>query len=77
MSSFGESSGALCKSDCINSYSDDVCQAERDQNLAQVHRGGRTASTEQQSSLRGNPVSGSGETTAPIPSNQRSLRNGR
>ncbi|VEL34791.1 unnamed protein product [Protopolystoma xenopodis] len=64
----------------IDTCSDDVCHST-DESLAQVDRGRRMVSrrllrTIQQSSLRDNPPSVSGETTSRIPSHQLSLRNG-
>ncbi|VEL39131.1 unnamed protein product [Protopolystoma xenopodis] len=65
----------------MKSCSDDVCHDGTDEHSAHFHRGRRTVSrgllrTNQQSSLRDNPPSVSGETTSPIPPNQLSLRKG-
>ncbi|VEL40764.1 unnamed protein product [Protopolystoma xenopodis] len=59
------------------SFSDDVCHCT-DESFAQFHRRCRTVSrrllrTIQQSSLRDNPPSVSGQITSQIPSNQLSL----
>ncbi|VEL11572.1 unnamed protein product [Protopolystoma xenopodis] len=65
----------------MQSCSDHVCHGGTDESLAQLHHGRKTVGREllrtiQQSSLRGNPPSVSGETTSRMPSNQLFLRNG-
>ncbi|VEL13022.1 unnamed protein product [Protopolystoma xenopodis] len=60
----------------MQSRSDDVRHKGTDDSLAQFHPRHRTMSTMQQSSLRDNPPSVSGETTSRIASNQLSHRNG-